>query len=91
MAFVMRFAPKGMTAAKYDEVIKQLAAAGADAPAGRLYHVAWGDKNELRVTDVWDTMENFEAFGKVLMPILQDLGIDAEQPEIIDVYNIIAG
>jgi hypothetical protein len=91
MAFVMRFAPKGMTAAKYDEVIKQLAAAGADAPTGRLYHVCFGDKDNLRVSDIWDNVENFAEFGKTLMPILQEVGVDPEQPEIIEVHNIIEG
>lgn len=87
----MRFAPVGMTAAKYDEVIKNLDEAGAGAPAGRLYHVCFGDKDNVRVSDIWDSMENFDKFGQTLMPILQAAGVDPGQPEIIEVHNIIEG
>jgi hypothetical protein len=78
-----------MNAAKYDEVIRRLEAAGASAPAGRLYHVCFEDKEELRVSDIWDSMENFEEFGKTLMPIMQDVGVDAGQPEFFEIHNII--
>ncbi len=91
MAIVMRSKAQGVNAAKYDEVIRRLEAAGAGAPAGRLYHVCFGNKEELRVSDIWDSMENFEAFGKTLMPIMQDLGVDPVEPEILEVHNIIKG
>ncbi|CAN5214835.1 hypothetical protein BH20ACI2_BH20ACI2_04050 [soil metagenome] len=91
MAIVMRFTAQGMNAAKYDEVVKRLEAAGAGAPAGRLYHVCFGNKEELRVSDIWDSMENFEEFGKTLMPIMKDVGVDPGQPEIVEVHNIIKG
>jgi hypothetical protein len=91
MSIVIRFAPPAMTAAKYDECIKRLEEAGAGAPAGRLYHVCFGDKDQLRVSDIWDSRESFEQFGQTLMPILQDLGIDPGEPEIIEVHNIIEG
>ena len=91
MSFVMRFQPQGMSAATYDECIKRLQAAGAGAPAGRLYHVCFGDPENLSVSDIWDSMENFEAFGATLMPIMQELGIEAGQPEIVEVHNIIIG
>ena len=91
MAFVVRFVPKSMSAQKYQEVLKRLQAAGAGAPKGRLYHVAFGDPNALRVSDIWDTRENFDRFGETLMPILADAGIDPGTPEFIEVHNIIAG
>lgn len=91
MAFVLRFAPQGMTAAKYDEIIRRLEAAGAGKPEGRLYHVCFGDKENLHVSDLWDSMENFEKFGETLVPILQELGVDSGAPEVIEVYNIIEG
>lgn len=91
MAYVLRFAPQGMNAANYDEIIKRLDEAGAGAPTGRMYHVCFGDKDNLRVSDIWDSMENFEEFGKTLMPILESVGVDPGQPEVIEVYNIIEG
>lgn len=93
MAFVFTFDPQGgkMNAAQYDDVIKQLEAAGAGKPKGRSYHVCYGDPNDLHVTDVWDTIENFQAFGQTLLPILQKMGIDAGQPQVNPVHNIIKG
>jgi hypothetical protein len=91
MPHVVRFTPTQMPASKYDEIIRRLEAGGAGAPKGRLYHVAFGDPNELRVSDIWDTRENFDAFGATLMPILQAVGVDPGEPEWIEVHNIIAG
>jgi hypothetical protein len=93
MSFVLTFDPagNGMSASKYDEVIKKLKAAGQGNPEGRLYHVAYGDSNDLHVTDVWDSLENFEAFGKTLMPILQEMEVDPGQPQPKYVHNIIEG
>lgn len=91
MSFVLRFTPAGFTAAKYDEAIKQLEAAGAGSPKGRSYHVCFGDPNNLYVSDIWDNMEDFQAFGKTLLPIMQALGVDPGQPVVLPVHNIIIG
>ena len=91
MPFVVRFVPKSMSSQQYDEVIKRLDAAGAGSPRGRLFHVAFGPLDALRVSDIWDSRENFERFGQTLMPILQDVGVDPGTPELIETHNIIAG
>jgi len=91
MALIVHFAPQGMNQEKYAEVLRRLEAAGNGAPRGRLHHACYGDGSALRVTDVFDTKQNFDAFGGVLMPILVALGIDPGKPEIIDVHNIIRG
>jgi len=91
MSFVLRFTPAGFTVAKYNEVIKQLNAAGAGSPKGRSYHVCFGDPNNLHVSDIWDNMEDFQAFGQTLLPIMNALGIDPGQPVVLPVHNIIVG
>lgn len=91
MSFVLTFTPSGFTAAKYDEVIKQLNAAGAGVPKGRSYHVCYGDPKGLHVTDIWDSMENFQAFGQTLLPIMHSLDVDPGQPDVQQVHNIIIG
>ena len=75
-----------MNAQQYDETIRRLQAAGAGAPRGRLYHVCFGEANKLQVFDVWDSQESFDAFGKVLMPILTEIGLDPGQPMIEPVF-----
>jgi hypothetical protein len=91
MALIIHFTPKGMDDKKYAEILRRLEAAGAGAPRGRLHHSCYGDKKALRVTDVFDTPANFEAFGEVLVPILSELGVDVGQPDAIEVHNIIRG
>jgi hypothetical protein len=91
MSFVLKFKPSGFTAAKYDETIKQLSAAGAGSPKGRSYHVCYGDPNGVDITDVWDSMEDFQAFGQTLVPIMQSLGVTPDQPDIQQVLNIVIG
>lgn len=91
MAILLRFSPEAMTSAKYSEVISSLAAAGEGSPAGRIFHVAFGDPNNLHVSDIWDSRESFENFALTLVPILEDLGIGSGEPEQIAVFNTIAG
>ena len=91
MSFVFHFKPAGFPLDAYKEVIKQLEAAGAGSPKGRSFHVCYGDPNSVQVADVWDSMEDFHAFGQTLVPIMQALGADPGQPEIHEVNNIIVG
>ena len=91
MAVVLRFTPKGMTAAAYDQVIDRLEQAGAGSPPGRLYHVCFGDTNNLRVSDIWDSRESFDKFDQTLKPILEELGVDSGEPEELPIYKIIEG
>ena len=78
-----------MTSGKYDECIRRLEAAGAGNPPGRLYHVCYGDPNNLIVTDVWDSVENFQKFGETLLPVLNEIGIDPGNPAVHPVHNIV--
>jgi len=91
MAFVMRIAGQGFTADKYDEVVRRLDAAGEGMPAGRLFHVCFGDNDNLRVSDIWDTRENFDRFFSVVGGIMQELGVSASEPEFFEVHNYIFG
>jgi hypothetical protein len=91
MPFVVRFAPKSMSSQQYDDVMQRLAAVGAAAPQGRLFHVAFGSPEALRVSDIWETHEDFQRFGQTLMPILQDAGVDPGAPEFIETHNTIVG
>jgi hypothetical protein len=90
MAIVTKFSVSGMNSEKYEEALSRLQAAGAGAPPGRLYHVSYGSPDDLQVIDVYDSPQSFETFGQTLVPILTELGIQA-QPEISEVYRIIEG
>ena len=91
MSVAVVFTPASMSADQYDEITRRLEEAGAGAPRGRLYHVCHGSSDQVHVLDVWDSMESFEEFGKTLMPIIQEMGLDAAEPEFREVHNIIEG
>jgi len=88
MAIVVKFAVQGMSTDQYETVLRRLEAAGAGAPPGRLYHVSYGSPDNLQVIDVYDSPQSLEAFGKTLVPILQEFGINA-QPDVQEAYKII--
>ena len=91
MAVVLRFTSEGFTPEQYEQVKTKLEAAGAGAPAGRLYHVCFGDKDNLRVSDIWDSQESFAKFGETLKPILEEVGVTNNNIEFFEVHNIIVG
>jgi hypothetical protein len=90
MSIVVRFAPASLTAAQYDETIRLLESElGDTGPEGCDYHVCFGSEGKLRVSEIWDSREAWEAFGARLMPILAQVGIDPGQPEVYEVHNIL--
>lgn len=90
MSIVVRFAPASLTVEQYDETIRRLNDVLGDAgPAGCDYHVCFGTDGNLLVSEIWDSEEQFKAFGSTLMPILADVGIEPGEPQIIPVHNIL--
>ncbi len=54
------------------------------------FHVLFGTEGNLRVSEIWDSREQLEAFGERLMPILADIGIEfSGDPEVFEVHNIV--
>jgi hypothetical protein len=93
VSIVVRFKPTALTAATYDESAQQLREAGVDPrPEGLDRHICFGTDGDLQVIEVWDSREQFEAFGERLrqMPVLAELGIEfSAPPEILDVHKIV--
>jgi len=90
MSIVVRFSPIGLTAEKYDATTQKLEAAGEEfPPEGLEMHVCFGSDGDLRVSEIWDSRERFEAFGEKLMPVLSETGIDfSGEPEVYEVHNL---
>ena len=90
MSIVVRYHPTSLTAEKYDEVVRREEQAEFEfPPAGRDYHVCFGSEGDLRVSEIWDSREQWEAYGQLLMPILADVGIEfSGDPEIFEVHKI---
>jgi len=89
MSTLVRFIPKSVTTEQYKQVMSKLGEDGGWMPDGLDYHVAFGSEGNVRVSEVWDSKEQFDAFGKRLMPLLKEAGIELEgPPELIEVQNI---
>lgn len=90
MSIVVRFTPSSLTAVQYEESIRRLRQDGGQwPPAGMDYHVCFGPDGNLRVSEIWDSLEELQAFGERLMPLLADVGVEAGEPEVLPVHNVI--
>jgi hypothetical protein len=89
MSMLVRFTPPSLTAEQYDQTIDRLEDQGDFPPDGLDYHVCFGTDGSLKVSEIWDSPEQFEAFGERLMPVLEDAGIDPGEPEQVEIHNII--
>jgi hypothetical protein len=91
MALGIYFAHTGFTPEKYAEAIAALEAAGMGAPAGRTAHYALDADGEINVFDIWESQEQFDAFGATLVPILTGMGVTLGAPMVSAVHNQIQG
>lgn len=89
MSVLIRFAPATLTAAQYDESIRKLEETGGFPPDGLDYHVCFGTDGNLRVSEIWDSQEQLDAFGERLMPVLSEVGIEPGEPEVMEIHNIV--
>ena len=90
MSVLVRFAPTSQTTTEqYDDTVRRLEESGDFPPEGMELHVCFLADGNLRVSEVWDSQEQFQAFGERLMPVLADVGIDPGEPEIMQVHNVI--
>jgi hypothetical protein len=90
MSIVVRFQPTALTTEQYDEGLRRLKEGGEFPPDGLDYHICFGSEGNLRVSEIWDSQEQLQAFGERLMPLLADVGIEfSGEPEVFPVHNII--
>lgn len=89
MSVLIRFSPPSLTAKQYDEAVRRLTEDGVFPAEGLDYEICFGSEGNLKVSQVWDSQHQLEAFGERLRPILADLGINPGEPEVVEVHNII--
>lgn len=87
MSIVVRFPASSVTKEQYDAVRSALTESGEWPPEGCRLHVCFGDEQDIRVSEVWDSRDKLDAFGEKLMPRLQEAGIQlAGEPEIFEAH-----
>ena len=91
MSIVVRFSPTNVNREKYDESLRRLEQAGLwPNPPGLEVHVAFGDEDNMKVSEIWASREQMEEFGEGLMPILTEFGIEmAGEPEVFEAHNLV--
>jgi len=75
--------PPGWNLEQFDLVDRRIHDAVGGQPKGTLHSSGFGDDGNLMIDDIWESQEDFEAFGKVLTPVLGQLGIDAGAPDVM--------
>jgi hypothetical protein len=89
MSIVVRFTPSNLTKEQYDEATRRIQEATQWPPDGLDYHVCFGDDGDLKVSEIWDSREQFQAFGETLMPILTDVGIQfSGEPTVFEAHAV---
>jgi hypothetical protein len=79
MAVVMQMSWPEVSPEKYDKV-REIVNWEGDPATGGIFHVAYFDESGFKVTDVWESAEDFQTFvDDRLMPgIAQAGGVDGE-------------
>ena len=91
MTVAVLSAPASMTAAQYHRISEHLDASRNGSPPGRRFHACFGHGDQLMVFDVWDTIEELDAFTTTLMPILASEHIAMALPEPLEIHDLVDG
>ena len=89
MSILATFSPPSMTAEQYDQIVERLYDEGIQPAPGLNTEIAYGSGDQMKVIVLFDTPEQFEAFGSRLGPILEEYEMDPGGPAIFEVHNII--
>ena len=95
MAVVLVHQGAGLTRENYEEVVRRLSGKSrlespSDWPVeGLLVHAAGESDNSFRVVDVWESEEAVQRFGEQLIPLLREVGVEAE-PEIYPAHTFVS-
>ena len=49
----------------------------------------FGADGDLMIFDIWESQEDFEAFARVMGPILAELGVDPGEPRVMPVHRLV--
>ena len=95
MAVMLVQQGQGLTRENYEEVVRRMTGkARMESPAdwpveGLLVHATGEAEGGFRVVDVWESEEAVQRFGETLMPILREVGVEAE-PEIYPAHTFVS-
>ncbi len=96
MAVVLVHQGPGLTKESYEEAVRRLTGgktrleSPTDWPVeGVLVHAAGEAEGGFRVVDVWESEDAVRRFGETLVPLLKELGVEAE-PEMYPAHTFVS-
>jgi len=89
MAIAVLSTPASMTVEQYHRISEHLAASRTGAPPGRRFHACFGHGDQLMMFDVWDSLEELDAFTATQMPVLAIEHIDLAPPKPLEIHDLI--
>jgi hypothetical protein len=90
MCILVRFTNTSPTTTEqYDESVQRLRQVGDFPPDGMEYHVSFVADGNIRVSEIWESRGQLNAFAERLIPVLADMGVEPGEPEIFQIHNII--
>ena len=90
MAIVTHGHPGGMTMQMYEEGNRRLRESGAFQVPEHLFHVCYGDPDDLQIFGVWQTREAWDRFwNESCRPIMVEMGYDVSFV-VYEVHNLAA-
>jgi hypothetical protein len=89
MSTVIMVRLDGVTPAEYDS-LRNLVAWDRDVPAGMHLHIASFDGDTLRISEVWDSSDQYHAFARDRVnPALAQLGMTVEPQKIVSPAHLV--
>lgn len=82
----------GATLEQYDDAVKAMGLASGGQHPGALFHWAAQTDSGVRVTDVWESKEDFERFAQEqILPASQQVGLPEPEINYVDVHAYMVG
>ena len=81
--------PESMTTEQYDRVVEQFEDARVSPASGHRLHVCFGHGEQLMVFDVWDSVEDLQAFAATIAPIMANQQIVIAPPQPLEVHRLV--
>ena len=79
-----------LTLEQFDEVDRRIhEATGGGEPKGMIHHSVIGADQGVTVYEIWESEEDFQAFGKLLIPIITAMGLGPGHPVIGPVHRLV--
>ena len=85
---VCRLVKTNATPEEYDAIFEKLSSSDASTASRTLHLAAVGEDGKIRVTEVWDSRSDSEAFGEAVRAAREELGIrEPASSSLLEVHN----